>query len=210
MNVLMRVCSVVLALGMAGMAVAQSTSPPAQDYQKQVTGALNTAKKSADALNEQHKALLAALKNAADGQQAQKVLDDLIKSTTTALASFREDSEVMKLVTSILSYIEEKRTIAEKQVAEKRWRDSVDHWRSEGDSIRKLRQTILVEVDRGNANIEKLKKDRAFIEDIIAREGVAAARVEMEKALLGLKALGDSIEQAINVTETRHRKVPGG
>ena len=210
MTVLSRIGPVLLTLFAAGIALAQSAPPPAQEYKQKITGALGTAKKAADALNVQHKVLLAALKEASDATRAQKVLDDLLASTTKALAGFKEGSEVMTQITSLLSFIDAKRAHAETLVADPDWKESAHAWRSEGDSIRELRQKILLEVDRGNQNLEKLKKKRVYIEDVIAREGVARAREEMEKALLGLKVLGDTIGQAVDQVEKRPGKIPGG
>src|SRR4051812_10949097 len=82
---------------------APSAQQSTQDYQQRVTKALDAAKKSADALNERHKGLVDAIRRAADPQQAQKVLDELISSATSALDGFGEKGEMMQAVDSLLS-----------------------------------------------------------------------------------------------------------
>ena len=87
----------------------------------------------------------------------------------------------------------------------------MDSWKAHGDNMRQLRQQVLKEADRARGFLDQLKKDRTFIEDMIAGEGVARARArargKMEAALRNLRELGDSLSEAVKVAEERNRKI---
>lgn len=187
---------------------ASAQNAPSEDYQQRMTNALTTAKKSADELNSQSKSLQDAINKAADPQQARKFLDDLIASSSTALQTFGENGEMMSAVTGLLSYIEERKKNAERESAnDPRWITRVDSWKAHGDNIRQLRQEILKEADRAQGLLGQLKKDRSYIEDVIAGEGVAKAKIEMEAALKNLQNLGDSLSEAVRLAEDRNKKL---
>jgi hypothetical protein len=190
----------------------QSQSPaqqPATDYEQRVTKALDAAKKSADALNERHKALVEAVKRAADPQQAQKVLDELIASATKALEGFGENSEMMQAVSGLLAFIEERRKNAEEEAkTDAQWVARVAAWKAHGENIRQLREALLREVDRSKIFLDKLMKEKKLISDMIAGESVAKAKEEMDKALADLKALGDSLEAAVAAAQNREKTIP--
>jgi hypothetical protein len=96
-----------------------------------MTGALSTAKRSAEQLNEQHKRLREAIDAAADPSQARKSLDDLIGSSRSALEPFAENSEMIRAITSLLNFIEDRRRNAEQQAArDPRWLDRMDTWKA--------------------------------------------------------------------------------
>lgn len=213
MKAYIRLC--ILSIGLisvpAAMAFGQPTAqqqPSAQDYEQRVTRALDEAKKKSDALNERHKSLLESVKRAADPAQAQKVLDELIASATTALGAFDEKGEMMQAVDGLLGFIDDRRKNAENELkADPQWLPRVDSWKAHGENIRELRQALLREVDRSKALIEKLQKERKFISDVIAGEGVAKARQEMELALQDLKALGDSLDAAVTAAQGREKSI---
>ena len=114
----------------------------------------------------------------------------------------------MRSVSGLLANIEERRKNAEQQAGrDPRWIARVDSWKAHGDNMRQLRQQVLKEADRARGFLDQLKKDRTFIEDMIAGEGVARARGEMEAALRNLRELGDSLSEAVKVAEERNRKI---
>lgn len=203
----------VLLLGSVAGAFAQSPAPaprPATDYEQRVTKALDAAKKSADALNERHKSLVEAVKRAADPQQAQKALDELITSATTALEGFGENGEMMQAVSGLLAFIDERRKNAEEEAkTDPQWAARVTAWKEHGENIRQLREALLREVDRSRIFLDKLAKEKKLISDMIAGEGVAKAKEEMDKALADLKALGDSLEAAVTAAQNREKTIPG-
>jgi hypothetical protein len=178
------------------------------DYEQRVTKALDAAKKNADSLNERHKALLDAVKRAADPTQAQKVLDELIGSATTALQNFNEKSEMMQAVDGLLGFIEDRKKNAENELkSDPKWLERVNAWKAHADNIRDLRQSLLKEVDRSRGLLEKLQRERKLISDIIADEGVTKAKAEMERALQDLKGLGDSLDAAIRAASNREKSL---
>jgi hypothetical protein len=199
----------ILLLGPSISAVGQSPAPaqqPAADYEQRVTKALDAAKKNADALNERYKELVDAVKRAADPQQAQRVLDELISSATKALEGFREDGEMMQAVGGLLNFIEERRKNAEQEAkTDPQWEARVTAWKAHAENIRQLRAALLREVDRSSIFLGKLAKEKKLISDMIAGEGVAKAKAEMDKALADLKALGDSLEAAVTAAQSRER-----
>jgi hypothetical protein len=202
----------VLLLGSAISASTQSPSPAQQsatDYEQRVTKALDAAKKSADALNERHKALVEAVKRASDPQQAQKVLDELITSATKALEGFGENSEMMQAVSGLLAFIDERRKNAEEEAkTDAQWGPRVEAWKAHAENIRQLREALLREVDRSKIFLDKLVKEKKLISDMIAGEGVAKAKAEMDKALADMKTLGDSLEAALVAAQTREKAIP--
>src|SRR5258708_4905724 len=114
MNISARVSVFAAILLLAEVPAASAQTPlPAQqgspDYEQRVTKALDAAKKSADALNERHKALVDAVKRAGNAGEAQKVLGDLITSATIALEGFGEKSEMMQAVDGLISFIDDRR-----------------------------------------------------------------------------------------------------
>jgi quinol monooxygenase YgiN len=199
-------------LGPSTIAFAQTSAPAqqsTQDYEQRVSKALDTAKKSADALNQRHTQLLEAIRNAKDPAQAEKVLDELIKSAASALEAFGEQSEMMQAVDGLLSFIETRRKNAEQEFkTDEKWGDRVNAWKTHAENIRTLRQALLGEADRAKTSLERLTKERKFIEDVIAGEGVEKARAEMMKALADLKQLGDSLDKAVNEAQRREKAVP--
>jgi hypothetical protein len=216
MHDVVRVAGLAAALlfGPVVSASAQATPPspsaqqPAQDYQQRVTKALESAKRSADTLNERHKSLVDAVKRAADPQQAQKVLDELIASANKALEGFGENSEMMQAVNSLLGFIDDRRRNAENELkTDPQWLPRVNSWKAHGDNIRDLRQALLREVDRSRGFLERLGKERKLISDIIADEGVTKAKQEMEKALDELKTLGDSLDKAVTAAQNREKAI---
>lgn len=216
MNKYLKICIVTIAasVGPVTATLAQAPaqerqpSPTGQDYEQRVTKALDAAKKNSDALNERHKSLLDAVKRAADPAQAQKVLDELIASATAALQGFDEKGEMMQAVDGLLSFIEDRRKNAENELkSDPQWLPRVNAWKEHGENIRQLRQALLREVDRSKTLLEKLNKERKFITDIIAGEGVAKARQEMEKALQDLKGLGDSLDAAVAAASSREKSL---
>jgi hypothetical protein len=206
-----------LLIGQPGPATAQRSAPDrsvspqqqsTQDYQQRVTRALDTAKKGADALNERQKTLLDAINKAKDPSTAKRILDDLIASATDAVEAFGETSEIMKALNSLLSYIDDRQKNASGLAkSEPRWQQRVDFWKARAESIRDLRLKLLQEAEKTKSALAKLKKDREFIEDVIAGEGVQKAQAEMENALKELQALGASIDQAIK--EAQQREITG-
>ncbi|ANY85501.1 hypothetical protein BB934_45615 (plasmid) [Microvirga ossetica] len=187
---------------------AASQSVQSDDFQQRMTTALTSAKKSADQLNDQQKALLDAINLAADPQQARKFLDNLIGTSTSALTTFGEKGEVMKAINDLLVSVDQRRKNAEDRAAsDPRWVERVAVWKGHADNLRQLRQDLLKEVDRAENTLTQLSKDRTFIEDIIASEGVERARKEMEAALMNLRDLGDSLANAVKIAEERNRKI---
>jgi hypothetical protein len=207
-----RVAGLAAALLLAPAVTASAQSPaaqaPAQDYEQRVTRALESAKKSADALTERHKALVEAVKRAGDPQQAQKVLDELIASSTKALEGFAENGEMMQAVNGLLSFIEDRRRNAENELkTDPQWLPRVKSWKDHGENIRNLRQALLREVDRSKGFLDRLNRERKFISDVIADEGVTKAKQEMDKALEELKTLGNSLEEAIKAAQSREKAI---
>lgn len=207
--------SVLVAAFLLGQIVsAGGQTPPAPqsaatDYEQRVTKALDAAKKSADALNERHKALVDAVKKAGDAQQAQKVLEELIGSATKALEGFAENGDMMQAVGGLLNFIDERRKNAEEEAkTDPQWVPRVAAWKAHGENIRQLREALLREVDRSKIYLDKLTKERKLISDMIAGEGVAKAKAEMDKALADLKTLGDSLEAAVAAAQTREKAIP--
>lgn len=186
-----------------------ASQSPATDYEQRVTKALDAAKKSADALNERHKALVEAVRRAGDAQQAQKVLDELIGSATKALEGFAENGDMMQAVGGLLNFIDERRKNAEEEAkTDPQWVPRVAAWKAHGENIRQLREALLREVDRSKIYLDKLAKEKKLISDMIAGEGVAKAKAEMDKALADLKTLGDSLEAAVAAAQTREKAIP--
>lgn len=202
---------VACALGpLAAFAQTASNERPgsAAEYEQRVTKALDAARKNADSLNERHKALLDAVRRAADPTQAEKVLDDLIASATTALQGFDEKGEMMQAVDGLLSFIEERKKNAESELKnDPQWLNRVNAWKAHADNIRELRQSLLKEVDRSRGLLAKLQRERKLISDIIADEGVTKAKQEMERALQDLKGLGDSLDAAIKAASSREKSL---
>jgi hypothetical protein len=115
---------------------------------------------------------------------------------------------MMRAITGLLDHIEERKRNAERQAeSDPRWLDRVDNWKAHAENIRQLRQALLREADRARGFLEQLTRDRTFIEDILAGEGVAKAKQEMEVALRSLRQLGDSLQEAIKMTEERNKKL---
>jgi uncharacterized protein YukE len=201
----------ILLLGPVTKVPSQTTSSaqqPAQEYEQRVTRALDAAKKSADALNERRNALVEAIRRAADPQQAQKVLDELISSAKSALDGFGENSDVMQAVDGLLSYIDIRRKSAENELkTDPTWADRVNYWKAQAESLRELRQALLREADRTKASLDRLQKERKRIEDVIAGEGVEKAKQEMQKALQELKNLGDSLDKAVVEAQQRQKSI---
>lgn len=196
--------------GSAAFAQTPSNDRPsgAAEYEQRVTRALDAARKNADSLNERHKMLLDAVKGAADPTRAQKVLDDLIASATTALQGFDEKGDMMQAVDGLLGFIEDRRKNAENELkSDPQWLPRVSAWKAHADNIRELRQSLLKEVDRSRGLLEKLQKERKLISDIIADEGVTKAKQEMERALQDLKGLGDSLDAAIKAASNREKSL---
>jgi hypothetical protein len=191
---------------LAGFGYAQPTQP--SDVQQRMTNALNSAKNSADQLQQHHKALVEGFIRAASPQEAQRVLDEVIANSNGALTLFGENSEVMNGITSLLGYIDDRRKNAESQVgADPRWLARAENWRSQADLVRKLRQQMLGETDRAKGVLEQLRRDRKFIEDIIASEGVERARKEMENALNNLRDLGNNLADAVKAAEEQQKRI---
>jgi hypothetical protein len=202
-----------LALGSVVCAFAQpspsqSAQNTTQDYQQRVTKALDAAKKNADALNDQYKSLLDAVKRASDPQQAQKALDDLTASADKALKGFNEKGEMMQAVDGLLAFIEDRQKNAENEAkTDPRWQARVTAWQAHAANIRQLREDLLQQVDRSRIFLDKLAKEKKLITDMIAGEGVASAKAELDKALAELKALGDSLQTAVSAAESRDKAV---
>jgi hypothetical protein len=200
---------VACALGpLAAFAQTASSDRPGSpaEYEQRVTKALDAAKKNADSLNSRHKALLDAVRRAADPTQAEKVLDDLIASATTGLQGFDEKGEMMQAVDGLLGFIEERKKNAESELKnDPQWLNRVNAWKAHAENIRELRQALLREVDRSRGLLTKLQRERKLISDIIADEGVTKARQEMERALQDLKGLGDSLDAVIKAASNREK-----
>jgi len=187
---------------------AHSQSSQSDDYQQRVTNALNNAKQSADRLNQQHEQLLQAIQKAASPTEAQRILNDLINSASGALEGFSEGAPIFKEIASLLTFTDTRRRLAEAESArDPRWLDRVDYWKKHADNIQQLRQDIVKEAARAGASLDKLKKDRKFIEDIIAGEGVAKAKAALEAAVKNLRELADSLSEAVKVAEDRNRTI---
>ncbi|WP_156467894.1 hypothetical protein [Methylobacterium sp. Leaf91] len=196
----------VLMVSVASPLLAQA--PQGSNFQQRMTNALGAAKKSADELNMRSKDLQEAINKAADPEQARKFLDDLMGSSSSALDAFGDNSEMMKAVNSLLSYIDERKKNAETEaVNDPRWIERLDSWKAQADNVRQLRQDILKEADRAGSLLNRLKKDRKYIEDIIAGENVSKAKSEMEAALRNLSNLGDSLSEAVKVAEEKNNKL---
>jgi chaperonin cofactor prefoldin len=207
MRVLKKICWGVLAVGLV-LVPAYGQVSKGDDYQQRVTNALNSAKQSADRLKQEHQHLLEAVQRAADPQEAQRILDDVISSASGALEGFSEGAPIFKEIGSLLAFTDTRRKLAEAESArDPRWLDRVDYWKKQADNIQQLRQDILKEAARAGGSLDKLKKDRKFIEDIIAGEGVAKARAALEAAVQNLRDLADSLTEAVKVAEDRNRKM---
>jgi hypothetical protein len=191
---------------LTGPAASQSAQGDA--YHSRMTQALSAAKRSAEQLNDQQKTLLNAIDQAADPQQAQRSLDDLIGTSLSALTPFTESSEVMSAIGDVLTHIEQRRRNAEEKAAtDPRWIERANVWKAYGDNFRQLRQDLLKEADRAGNLLHQLVNDRSLIEDILASEGVDRAKSEMQAALKNLRELGDALAKAITVAEERNRKI---
>jgi hypothetical protein len=66
---------------------------------------------------------------------------------------------------------------------------------------------MLGETDRAKGVLEQLRRDRKFIEDIIASEGVERARKEMENALNNLRDLGNNLADAVKAAEEQQKRI---
>jgi hypothetical protein len=207
MRILKKVCWAALAVSLVVVS-AYGQSSQSDDYQQRVTNALNRAKQSADRLNQQHEQLLQAIQKAADPREAQRILDDVINSASGALDGFSENAPIFKEIAGLLAFTETRRKLAEAESArDPRWLERVDYWKKHADNIQQLRQDILKEAARGGASLDKLKKDRKFIEDIIAGEGVAKAKAALEAAVQNLRELANSLSEAVKVAEDRNRTI---
>jgi chaperonin cofactor prefoldin len=207
MRIIKELCWAALAVGLV---VIPAHSQPSQsdDYQQRVTNALNNAKQSADRLKQQHEHLLQSIQKAADPQEAQKILDDVINSANGALDGFSESAPIFKEIGSLLTFTDTRRTAAERESArDPRWLERADYWKKQTDNIQQLRQDILKEAARARVSLNNLKKDRKFIEDIIAGEGVAKAKAALEAAVQNLRELADSLAEAVKVAEDRNRRI---
>lgn len=186
----------------------RAEAPQGSDYQQRMTSALSAAHKSADELNARSKVLQDAIDRAADPEQARKFLEDLLASSGNALETFGENSNMMKAVNALLAYIDDRRKNAEAEAAaDPRWIERVDVWKAHAENVRQLRQEILKEADRARGLLGQLRKDRKYIEDVIASENVEKAKAEMETALRNLRNLGNSLSEAVKVAEDRNNKM---
>jgi hypothetical protein len=207
MRILKEVCWVALAVNLV-VAPANAQRSQSDDYQQRVTNALNSAKQSADRLKQQQEQLLQAIQKAADPQEAQRILDDVINSASGAIDGFSENGPIFKEIANLLAFTDTRRNAAEHEAArDPRWFERVDYWKKHGDNIQQLRQEMLKEAARARTSLDNLKKDRKFIEDIIAGEGVAKAKAQLEAAVQNLRQLADSLTEAVKVAEERNKTI---
>jgi hypothetical protein len=140
MRILKEVCWAALAVSLV-VVPAYSQSSQSDDYQQRVTNALNSAKQSADRLKQQHDQLLQSIQKAADPQEAQRILDDVINSASGAIDGFSESSPIFKEIANLLTFTDTRRRMAESESArDPRWLERADYWKKQADSIQQLRQ----------------------------------------------------------------------
>jgi chaperonin cofactor prefoldin len=207
MRILKPVCWAAMAVCLV-VAPAHAQRPQSDDYQQRVTNALSNAKQSADKLKQQHEQLLQAIQKAGDPKEAQRVLDDVINSASGALDGFSDNAPIFKDIDNLLAFSDARRKVAQDEAArDPRWLERIDYWKKHGENIQQLRQDIKLQAARAGAALNQLKKDRKFIEDIIAGEQVAKAKAALEEAVQNLKQLADSLTEAVKVAEDRNRTI---
>ncbi|MGH6816029.1 MAG: hypothetical protein ACREC6_10010 [Hyphomicrobiaceae bacterium] len=167
----------------------------------------------ADMLNQQHEVLKQALNKATDAQGVQKVLDDALASAKNILERFDEKNEAIQEVDKLIKLIEEKRKEAEEEFrrgGESRWRETIDAWKTRAGTFRELRQALLKQVDRAGGILKRLDDDKKFIQQQLLLASVDDAKKELDKALEGLKSLGDALQQAVSTAAQREKGASGG